>query len=157
MNSNTTNLASACNFIANRCESCRLTDIFFDMCHSIRRINDMAPFSIFNNYRDRTFEKDLDKWTLTRLAQDKFFTVMMRLKSTKMTPQGYSIEDFSKFMLDFLLTSVIMEFNFKAGMIASNTELLNTIGDAPRKMTIIFPGQTADQLQIKGSPNRMCI
>ena len=108
------------------------------MCHAVRRLNDMAPFSIFSNYRDRTFEKNIDKWTLTRLAQDKFFTIVTKLKSTKKAPQGYSIEDFSKFLLDFLLTSIIMDFNFELAKSASNENLLNSIGDAPRKMSTIF-------------------
>ena len=110
----------------------------------------MAPFSIFNNYRDRTFEKDIDKWTLTRLAQDKFFTIVTKLKSTRKAPQGYSINDFSKFLLDFLLTSTMMEFNFELAKSASGPDFLNAVGDAPRKMTTIFDAMNGLILAING-------
>ena len=98
----------------------------------------MAPFSIFNNYRDRCYERNLDKWTLSRLAQDKFFIIISKLKETKMIPQGYATADFAKFLGDMMFSSIIMALNWELALLASNKDLMHLTGDAPRRTELIF-------------------
>ena len=108
------------------------------MCHSIRRLNDMAPFSIFNNYRDRAYERDLDKWTQSRLAQDKFFIIISKLKILKKIPQGYAVDDFAKFIGDLLFSSVVMLLNWELALLAADNDPSQLNGDAPRHTDLIL-------------------
>ena len=98
----------------------------------------MAPFSIFSNYRDRVYEQKVDKWALSRMAQDKFFIIATKIKTLKKTPQGYNCREFSKFIGDFLFTSTIMGLNWDLALLASDIEKMHAIGDAPRNITNIL-------------------
>ena len=108
------------------------------MCHAIRRLNKLTPFTVFNQYRDRAYERDLNGWTLIRLAQDKFFIVMNKILSDGTIPHNLTLDEFSCHIRDFVFTSIMAELNFNIAVKMAGPDLIHTITDAPRKVNQIF-------------------